>query len=445
MVQEYIFILFSEMEDLAHYIVMDEAGSQITASNKEDSLKSLSYLCLNRHVVVLIPGKYVSFYKVTLPNGSRDKLQASLPYVLEDDISEDIENLSFILGPRLLISDQTPLQDIELEINEEVSDVELEDNKDVNINPITKKTKEKSSQYLVAVISKEVMDFYYNLFKKNSIKPDYLLSDNYCLNGQFNNQIYINGVEKQVYYLSKDNDIYTIDLENLKLFKDRLLENNSAKTEVYTYRVDEKLDISTLGKVIPVDSEVELFATKWLTKKYKLNFLTGKYKIFKVQLKNKLLWKAVLSLVVFIVIADFGISISKYMLLSQKVTNVNQQIEAEWNKVFPKNSGISLPSYSSEITALIAKETADAEKQELQNNLFSALNVLGITLNQYTNIELESISFVESQLKIKVVVPSIIVVNNFEKAFKTQDKRIKRISLKEENGAFIAGFMVTVG
>lgn len=459
--QEYIFILFSEMEDLAHYIVMDETGKQITASDQEDTLKSLSYLCLNRQVIVLIPGKYVSFYKVTLPYGAREKLQSSLPYVLEEEISEDIENLNFILGPKLIADEQNikhSNEDDDLAIEDETQEllidaeqiaddhhVDLEEERNLKVNTKLNKISRKSSQYIVAVISKEVMDYYFSLFKKNNIKPDYLLSDNYCLSGQYKNQIYINGIEKQVYFLSKEDDIYTLDLDNFEFFQDKLLDKNNAKIEIYNYRFDQKLNISNINKINQVNSEVELFATKWLTQKVKMNFLTGKYKIFKVQLKNKLLWKAVLSLIIFILLADFGISVGKYLLISNQVSKVNEQIVTQWNKVFPKNMKVQLPSDLSEVTTLIARETSNAEKQEVQNNFFSALNILGITLNEYTNVTLEGISFLESQLKIKIITPNIIILNNFEKAFRAKDKRIKRISLKEEKGAFVAGFMITVG
>ena len=272
-----------------------------------------------------------------------------------------------------------------------------------------------------------------------------MLSDNYCLSGQYKNQIYINGIEKQVYFLSKEDDIYTLDLDNFEFFQDKLLDKNNAKIEIYNYRFDQKLNISNINKINQVNSEVELFATKWLTQKVKMNFLTGKYKIFKVQLKNKLLWKAVLSLIIFILLADFGISVGKYLLISNQVSKVNEQIVTQWNKVFPKNMKVQLPSDLSEVTTLIARETSNAEKQEVQNNFFSALNILGITLNEYTNVTLEGISFLESQLKIKIITPNIIILNNFEKAFRAKDKRIKRISLKEEKGAFVAGFMITVG
>jgi len=456
-VQEYIFILFSEMEDLAHYIVMDETGKQIIASDQEDSLENLSYLRLNRQVIILIPGKYVSFYKVTLPYGAREKLQASLPYVLENEVSEDIDNLTFILGPKLSTAEQKAEEmeiNLEREAEELLLDAEqiasaeedsIEQDKDSKSRANLNKTSKKASEYLVATLSTEVMDYYFKLLKKNHIKPDYLLSDNYCLRGHYNNQIYINGVERQVYFLSRDDDIYTIDLENFTFFKDSLLKNNNFKNEVYSYKFEENVDIPNVSEIKLIDSEPELFATRWLTQAVKINFLTGKYKVFKIQLKNKLLWKVVLSLIIFVLLSDFGISISKYILVSNQVAKIDEQIVKEWRKVFPHKTGIQLPSSLSAAGNLMSREIVNVEKHTVQNNFFSTLNILGIILKKYTNVELEGISFLESELKIKIKAPNIIVLNNFEKAFQIKGKTIKKISLKEEQDTFIAGFMITVG
>ena len=39
----------------------------------------------------------------------------------------------------------------------------------------------------------------------------------------------------------------------------------------------------------------------------------------------------------------------------------------------------------------------------------------------------------------------IHALNNFEKAFKSKNKNIKRISLIEDKNSFVAGFMIKVG
>tara|TARA_R110000868_G_scaffold401831_2_gene677521 strand:- start:1604 stop:2983 length:1380 start_codon:yes stop_codon:yes gene_type:complete len=459
------------MENLARYLVLNDSGNKISFSDNEEELESLSYLCKNRQVIILIPGKYVSFHTVVLPPGTHDKLQASLPYILEDEISDNIDDLHFVLGPKILEQDsfnddkkdnQEPKDDLDdLEIqakelinaNENIENIEnIENSSDINKQQYTKSSlknsffnKKKESNYLVAVISKDIMEYYYNLLKTHGIKPDFLLPDNYCLANNFTNQIYVNGLDKLIYLISANYNSYVVDISNKDFFVKNFLQNNLSDNDVYYYREEKKLTIENINSETIVDSGIELFAIKWLTQSFKLNLLTGKFKIFKLQIKNKYLWKIALSLIIVIVLADFGINLSKYILINQQINDVNNQISQEWKRAFPKNLSMPLPQNNAEITTLISREIEKVDRQQLQNNFFSTLNTLGVILSQYSNIKLESINFVEDQMEIKLITPNIILLNNFEKAFKSKNKNIKRISLIEDKNSFVAGFMIKVG
>lgn len=51
-------------------------------------------------VVVLIPGTDVTFTEAEVPTQSRQRVQRAVPFALEDQLADEIEDLHFVIGPR---------------------------------------------------------------------------------------------------------------------------------------------------------------------------------------------------------------------------------------------------------------------------------------------------------------------------------------------------------
>lgn len=63
-------------------------------------LSECAALARNRRVVALLPGERVSLLDANIPTRKRQKILQAAPWVLEDQLAQDVESLHFTLGPR---------------------------------------------------------------------------------------------------------------------------------------------------------------------------------------------------------------------------------------------------------------------------------------------------------------------------------------------------------
>ena len=77
---------------------MDRDGSVLAQG--VDSLADVHARLPQERVRALAPATSVSLYRVNMPVRRGAALRAALPYALEDQLSEDIEDLHFVAGPR---------------------------------------------------------------------------------------------------------------------------------------------------------------------------------------------------------------------------------------------------------------------------------------------------------------------------------------------------------
>ncbi|HHB13451.1 MAG TPA: type II secretion system protein GspL [Chromatiales bacterium] len=65
------------------------------------ALAEAAALAAQRRVVALAPAEQVTLFEVQLKARSRQQLLRAVPYALEDELAEDVEDLHFALGPNL--------------------------------------------------------------------------------------------------------------------------------------------------------------------------------------------------------------------------------------------------------------------------------------------------------------------------------------------------------
>src|SRR5690606_35238517 len=69
----------------------------------------LAAAAAGRRVALLVPGTDVALFSVQLPPGNEARLQQLAPLALEEQVSEDLENLHFAVGARDGQSGQVPV------------------------------------------------------------------------------------------------------------------------------------------------------------------------------------------------------------------------------------------------------------------------------------------------------------------------------------------------
>jgi len=111
-------------------------NDQLAGPLGQGRLEGARKAALGAHVVVLIPAEEVFLSNVTLPGKNRNKLLKALPYAVEDQLVDDIDELHFALG-----------------------------------------THSESGKYLVAAVEQKLMDYWDQAFRAAGIRVDTIVPD----------------------------------------------------------------------------------------------------------------------------------------------------------------------------------------------------------------------------------------------------------------------------
>lgn len=96
--------LGSSQEEPVHWLVWSGEQKEIIASGELPSaveLHTLKERAGKRPVITLVPGSDVFLRQLALPAKAAHKALAAIPYMLEDELSTDIENVFFALGDKV--------------------------------------------------------------------------------------------------------------------------------------------------------------------------------------------------------------------------------------------------------------------------------------------------------------------------------------------------------
>ncbi|NVK55862.1 MAG: type II secretion system protein GspL [Alteromonadaceae bacterium] len=95
--------LGTDQHDPIHWAVWSTQSQDVIASGELSGSAQLSDLTERtslRHAIVLVPGADVRLCQVTLPGKANRKLLSAIPFMLEDELAEDIGELFFAMGPK---------------------------------------------------------------------------------------------------------------------------------------------------------------------------------------------------------------------------------------------------------------------------------------------------------------------------------------------------------
>ena len=90
------------------WAVVDATG-QLLSLPSEDTGGGLHTVSTGRRVALLVPGADVSQLQVSLPSGNETRLLQLAPFALEDQVSQDIDQLHFAVGQRDSASGLVPV------------------------------------------------------------------------------------------------------------------------------------------------------------------------------------------------------------------------------------------------------------------------------------------------------------------------------------------------
>lgn len=96
---ESLFLQLPSTDEPARWLLVDTLGNRI-GQVQEGGLAEAASQAKGRRITALLPAERVTLLHVEVPSRNPQKVLQAVPYMLEDKLAEDVENLHFALGPR---------------------------------------------------------------------------------------------------------------------------------------------------------------------------------------------------------------------------------------------------------------------------------------------------------------------------------------------------------
>jgi general secretion pathway protein L len=96
---EYVVIRLAAEDQAVQWILADSNGTRLS-NPSSGSLEQVATEIGERSVIVLVPSLDMLSTTVHIPARSNSKIKAALPFALEENLADDVENLHFAIGDR---------------------------------------------------------------------------------------------------------------------------------------------------------------------------------------------------------------------------------------------------------------------------------------------------------------------------------------------------------
>jgi general secretion pathway protein L len=304
----------------AQWLVLDESG-QPHAAIRDGGLDQLKDFSQQRRVVCLLDGSLVLLDQVVLPAGrNRRKLIQAIPYALEDDLAEDLDDLHFALGRDQVVG----------AVGEDAA--ETVTGRQVTIP--------------VAIIAREKMQNCLRILSEAGVKAHSLLPDQLALplaDGQWQVLIY----DDHAIVRTGPQTGFNCDLNNLVILLDTALDQSSTKPEriqIWNH-TPATLELNLLHKDIEInitqtDQSPLVTLARGYRRETQINLLQGEYahkEEYGKLLKNWLVPATLLGAWILIALITKTIG---YIQLKSESSSLQEQMTEIYLQVFPDSKNL---------------------------------------------------------------------------------------------------------
>ena len=376
--------LLDELEvDESHFvkwIKLDEDGVPLTRG-AEARLEQVATITQNAHLIVLLPLQQMLLTSVNTRARKAKHLQKAVPFALEDEVADEIENLHFALGPRYGEND-----------------------------------------YPVAIIEKNSLDIILEKLADAGLYPDLLTADVFGLPFREGTWTILVENERALVRTGKFQG-FTIDLHNFQqILTSSLRQAETTPAELNIYRCDD--DSSVLKKIsLPInaneldDCPPGLFADG-LDENECINLLQAGYQKKDKKHRQFAPWKVAAMLFgVLIGLSVFSVIIDHARFNKQEKT-LNEKIVQVMRMTFPDMQNVSADSARTKMEARLRNFTAISS----QNASFMELLAMsGESMKQSGQVSIKNMSYRDGKLNLNVNSPDIQVLDKVKQTLNSKN------------------------
>lgn len=301
MAKNYIIYMPTVGEDLAHWVLAGDSGAVLSAP-ASGSLAEAARAVEGRRAVVVLPGDDVLLAEATIPGGSQSRAQQAAPFVLEEQVADDVESLHFALG-----------------------------------------SKSAPDTYPVAVIGRDVMDTLREQFDDAGLRPAEVIPETLAI-PKFDGQ-----PEGPVWTALVDQDHTVVRMNGYKGFAadpdTAELMLSGARQELAEDQVGSMVMFRTDGgdrpslpdleiETRPCESRLELYA-KGIASSPRINLLQGDFSLRQQFDKTWKPWRWSLALLALLGAVLGSSHLLEFRELNSELTELNQGINTVFQRTFP--------------------------------------------------------------------------------------------------------------
>lgn len=374
-----VFVNTSDMTQPGWAVV---AGDAVVKSNYRGFARQLVDEAKNRKVIVIVPGEDVTLTTVTLPKMSHSRLQQAIPYALEEQVIDDVEQMHFAAG-EYIPDGKTP----------------------------------------VAVIAKNKMREWTDWFKTINLEPDVVLPQMLALptaTGVWHVQVGDTAVVR-----TGSVSGFVCDRYNLKDMLQLALQSEQPNEIQLELCGDEKMILDLPVKIQQTHIEPEAMLdqlARYAGKEQPLNLLQGVYRNRKSSHLPKM--TSVLRISSYVLAAWFLMLISypvvSYVLLSQRMQHFRGEIAAIYKREFPHASSVVAPRQR--MQQKLHKLTSSAN----DNPFLLLLANIGKGLNVASGVQLKRMDYQGGSMTIEISAASSSAFATFNDALSQQGLRVQQ-------------------
>lgn len=400
--------LSSDDPQSASWIAADSNGTRL--SQPAHGSLDLAALDVNeRPVIVLVPATDVLTTTVNLPVRGAARLLATLPFALEDQLADDVENLQFAAGP-----------------------------------------KREDGRVPVAIVSRHKMDRWLGALEEAGIQPAQLVPETYGL-ARIPGTASLLVAEGQVIY----NDGAKVDfaIQDVKP-SDALVVAGGLKDT--TTRAGDEEDGPSRHLLVYCEPEDEQrFETDWIALRHEMdsvdinllpdgvlprlavtvaagrgvNLLQGAYGAKTEFAKAFTPWRNAAILLIGLAAVGLVTKVADYVRLSQEVATLKEQFTQEYRQVRP-NDDREIVDPMAIINSLRRSLGASTGPRVF----LPALTELGAALNQHDSLTIEAISYRAGVLNIRLTSPDVATLDTVQRAVTGGGRYVASIQSTDQVG-----------
>ncbi len=347
------------------------------------------------NLLVYLPGIEVLLSRVQLPSGRRSQLLRALPYALEDDLVQDVEEVHCVLGPR---------QD--------------------------------DNHYIAAVIARETLQEWLDVLQQHGLRPRIMLPDTLLLPWQ-SDTWHVWCEEELAWIRSGPAEGYVCTRDSLEFLLAQAIENSdTSPASLRLYHcdsIDETALCTRLGLAVekaaspPVDNMLGLLLQEDNTPPTALNLLQDNFAPGS-QLKQQLRpWFPVAALALVLLAISLAGNIIEY----RRLDNLNQQLEQQIVKVFRQ----TFPDVKRVVNPQAQMKHRLRQLRGSSNSAGPSFNEMiaqvAPVLAKSEKLNITNLRFVQGQMQLKLELPDLQSLEKLKQAL--VDNTDWKIELKSAN------------